>query len=392
VVASHEAKAAALFSYYRSLLGCTPATSWDFDIDALYSGCPRVDGEALVGPFTAQEVEDAVCWMDRSSAPEPDGLGPSFYHAGWAVVRPALLRAFDAFFDCSLDLARINGAHVVLLPKAEGVLSPGSFHPVSLQNCSVKSICKALTARLQGQIGRIIDVDQTGFLAGRSIIENFVYAMELVQTCFRRRAPCIVLKLDFAKAFDSVSWQSLRTVMVARGFPPLWCDWMDMLFSSSRSAVLLNGIPGKWITCLRGLRQGDPLSPYLFLIVADVLQRLVQSDDVLQHPIVDGAPCPVLQYADDTLLILRADVASARRVRRLLESFARATGLCINFHKSTLVPMHVDVGTVEDIHAILGCRMEGFPQTYLGLPLSAEKLRLAAFAPLIAKVDKYLSG
>jgi hypothetical protein len=92
------------------------------------------------------------------------------------------------------------------------------------------------------------------------------------------------------------------------------------------------------------------------------------------------------------LLILHADVASARRVRWLLESFARATGLCINFHKSTLVPMHVDVGIIEDIQDILGCRAEGFPQTYLGLPLSAEKLRLAAFAPLIAKVDKYLSG
>jgi hypothetical protein len=243
---------------------------------------------------------------------------------------PSLQRAFDTFFSCSLDLERIKRTHIVLLPKKDGVLAPSSFRPVSLQNCSVKAICKALTTRLQGQIGRIIDVDQTGFLTGRSITENFVYATELVQTCFQRRAPCIVLKLDFAKAFDSVSWQSLRKVMRTRGFPPLWCDWMYLLLSSSRSAVLLNGIPGKWITCLRGLRQGDPLSPYLFLIVADVLQWLVQADDVLQHPISDGVPCPVLQYADDTLLILRADVASARRVRRLLESFPRATGLGIN--------------------------------------------------------------
>jgi hypothetical protein len=159
VVASQEAKVAALFSYYRSLLGCAPATSWDFDIDALYSGCPRVDGEALVGPFAAQEIEDAVRGMDRSSAPGPDGLGPSFYRAGWAVVWPTLQCAFDAFFTCSLDLVRINRAHVILLPKKEGMLFLGSFRPVTLQNCSVKSICKALTAWLQGQIGRIVDVD-----------------------------------------------------------------------------------------------------------------------------------------------------------------------------------------------------------------------------------------
>jgi hypothetical protein len=180
--------------------------------------------------------------------------------------------------------------------------------------------------------------------------------------------------------------------MLARGFPATWCDWLDDIFTSSRSAVLLNGVPGRWIRCVRGLRQGDPLSPYLFLIIADVLQRLVRRDTVLQHPLVDGAACPVLQYADDTLLIFRADVGAARRLRSLLGQFELATGLAINYSKSTLVPMHVQPDVLRQIQDELRCRIEGFPQTYLGLPLSAEKLRLAAFTPLIAKVDKYLSG
>jgi hypothetical protein len=180
--------------------------------------------------------------------------------------------------------------------------------------------------------------------------------------------------------------------MLARGFPTLWCDWLDDIFTSSRSAVLLSGVPGRWIRCMRGLRQGDPLSPYLFLLVADVLQRLVHRDEVLLHPLVDRAPFPVLQYADDTLVILRTDVAVAHRLKLLLEQFERATGLAINYEKSILVPMHVAPGILNDIQAALNCRVEGFPQTYLGLPLSTEKLRLAAFNPLIAKVDRYLSG
>jgi hypothetical protein len=138
----------------------------------------------------------------------------------------------------------------------------------------------------------VIDVDQSGFIAGHIISENFVYATEMVQCCFKGAAPTLVLKLDFAKAFDSVNWASLRKVMLACGFPKLWCDWRDDLFTSSRFAVLLNGIPGKWIKLMRGPRQGDPLSPYLFLLMADVLQRLVQRDGALQQPIVDGAPAP----------------------------------------------------------------------------------------------------
>jgi hypothetical protein len=118
--------------------------------------------------------------MDRGSAPGPDGFGPSFFCAAWADVAPHVRRLFDQFHAGRADIGSINRAHVVLLPKKDGVIAPSSYRPVSLQNCSIKMICKALTSRLQLQIGGLVDVDQTGFLAGRSISENFVYATELV--------------------------------------------------------------------------------------------------------------------------------------------------------------------------------------------------------------------
>jgi hypothetical protein len=119
---------------------------------------------------------------------------------------------------------------------------------------------------------------------------------------------------------------------------------------------------------------------------------MIRQDLGLCHPLIDGAPCPILQYADDTLVIMRAHEPAAARLKLLLDQFAEATGLMINFHKSTLVPMHVDAEGVDRIQAALRCRIKGFPQTYLGLPLSAEKLKLQDFAPLIAKIDRYLSG
>lgn len=150
-------------------------------------------------------------------------------------------------------------------------MTPGTFQPVSLQNCTVKILTKLLTTRLQQQINQLIHVDQTDFIKGRSISENCVLATELVQCCHKRRAPTLVIKLDFAKAFDSVNWLSLLRILEVRGFPDKWQHWMQLLLRTSKSAVLVNGIPGPWINCKRGLRQGDALSPFLFLLVAVVL-------------------------------------------------------------------------------------------------------------------------
>jgi hypothetical protein len=137
------------------------------------------------------------------------------------------MHLLDAFHAGTSDIERINRAHIILLPKRDGILPPIGFPPVSLQNRDMKIICKALTTRLQDQIADVIDVDQSGFIAGRNIPENFVYAMEMVQCYFKRRAPTLILKFNFAKAFNSIDWGILRRALLARGFPPLWCDWMD---------------------------------------------------------------------------------------------------------------------------------------------------------------------
>jgi len=181
-----------------------------------------------------------------------------------------------SFHNGTANLDRINRAHIVLLPKKEVARQPKDFRPISLQNCPVKIITKVLTTRLQRFIQHLVDVDQTGFIKGRSISENFVYATKLVQHCHRKKFPAIVLKLDFAKAFDSVAWDSLLTVLQARNFPPIWISWMRQLLVTSHSAVLVNSCPGRWIKCKRGVRQGDALSPYLFLLVADVLQQMIK--------------------------------------------------------------------------------------------------------------------
>ena len=189
-----------------------------------------------------------------------------------------------------------------------------------------------------------------------------------------------MLKLDFAKAFDSVNWSSLLRIMQARGFPPLWQSWMLQILQTSRSAILVNGSPGPWITCKRGLRQGDALSPYLFILVADLLLCLLKDRGTVRHPLID-APCPVLQYVDDTLILVRATTEDVINLRSVLDSFSEATGLKINYHKSTAVPMHVPEPKLRRLLKVLHCQQATFPSSIPGLTSFQRKAQPTRLCP-----------
>lgn len=303
-VTNHSIKVQALSDYFKSIIGVPGHSLWQFDCEALYRDLPKAS-DALTMPFTEHEAKEALKGMNRCSAPGPDGFGPSFYSAAWVTVRGDVMEFLKAFQDENVQLDSVNRSFMVLLPKKPDACTVDAFRPICLQNCCVKILAKILTTRLQLQISKLVDLDQTGFIRGRSITENFVYAMELVQCCHKRRAPTLVIKLDFAKAFDTVNWDALEVVLQARGFNSVWQRWIKLILQSSRSAMLVNGCPGPWINCRRGLRQGDPISPYLFILIADVLQMLIRKMTNIRHPIAADEGCPVLQYADDTLMLVR---------------------------------------------------------------------------------------
>ncbi|CAN6162275.1 unnamed protein product [Urochloa humidicola] len=372
LVTAHEGKVAALTAYYKGILGTADTVVWNIDLNAAYQGREKASAN-LTRDFSAIEALQAVRTMNPTSAPGPDGFGPSFYKAAWNTIQPVVMHFLTAFQQGEVELERLNRSYMVLIPKKPGAVAPCDFRPICLQNCSVKIAAKALSTRLQAEIQQLIDLDQTGFIKGRTILDNFVYATELVQVCYKRKAPALVLKLDFAKAFDTVNWTSLIKILEARGFNSTWCQWIHQILSTSLTAVLVNGTPGPWFTCRRGLRQGDPLSPYLFLLVADVLQTLIKRERAVRHPVSDEAACPTLQYADDTLIVLRGETADVRQLKSILDRFSEAMGLHINYNKSTAVPMNMTEPVIAECLDILGCRREGFPQTYLGLPLSCSK-------------------
>jgi hypothetical protein len=132
---------------------------------------------------------------------------------------------------------------IILLPKLDAVCTPDAFRPISLQNCHIKAIAKVLTNQLKPYIPLLIHADQSGFISGRCISKNFVYAAELLNCCHKRKAPAMVIKLDFRKAFDSISWKSLQKILKHRGFPRRFRRWIKDILKTGKTAILLNGVP-----------------------------------------------------------------------------------------------------------------------------------------------------
>ena len=148
---------------------------------------------------------------------------------------------------------------------------------------------------------------------------------------------------------------------------------------------------------MRGVRQGDPLSPLLFALAADLLQTNINKAwhiGVVQHPVSEnfGGDFPIIQYADDTLIILPANARTLFNFKGLLRSFSDSTGLHVNFHKSFLVPINVSISRTQHLANTFGCKVGSMPFTYLGLSLGTTRPSVQYFSPLICRIERRLSG
>lgn len=279
---------------------------------------PKVSVEMnnnLCKDFTDEEISNAMFQIGPLKAPGPDGFPARFFQRHWAVMKDDIINAVKLFFASGVMPDGINSTVIVLIPKIDSPSRLTDFRPIDLCNVIYKVIAKCLVNRLRPILDELVSPEQSAFVPGRLITDNALIAFECFHAIKQEKDPeqsFCAYKLDLSKAYDRVDWGFLERVMQQMGFSHRWVDWIMRCVTSVRYCVKVNGALSDSFAPSRGLRQGDPLSPFLFLFVADALDTILKREIAANRltPLRVCAQAPGIShllFADDTLLFFRAN-------------------------------------------------------------------------------------
>jgi hypothetical protein len=355
------------------------------------------DLQCLDDPFTMEELHNIIKTMPADKAPGPDDFNDVFLKKCWHIIKDDIFQLCNDFYKGEVSLQAINSAFITLIPKTNSPTSVNDFRPIYLLNCVTKIITKLLGNRLQRSIIPLVHTNQYGFIKTRTIQDCLAWAFEYIYQCHHSKRQIVILKLDFTKAFDTIEHRAIIQMMEKLGFSKRWMDWTKNILESATTSILLNGVPGRNIHYKRGVRQGDPLSPLLFVLAADLLQCVINKANqqaLFQLPISsrDEVGFPIIQYADDTILLLMASQKELFCLKGILETYAQATGLRVNYAKSCMVPLNMDTEQAQTLAGVFGCQLQAMPFTYLGLPMGNNMPRVIHFAPLMHRIERQLTS
>eukprot|EP00253_Pinus_taeda_P030670 PITA_30670 len=386
-------------THFRNLYK-SPRESNLLDIINVANHFPRFveedDVEALIEPVTAEELEGVLKWFKKDKSPGPDGWTIEFYLAFFDILGQDLLKVVEESRTTGSIYHAINSTFLALIPKTDSPSSFEDYRPISL--CATPAVNKTIANRLRSILSRSIAPQQFAFLESRQIHEAIGLAQEALHSIWSKNLKAILLKIDLSKAFDRVSWLYIKMILIHLGFPHAFISWIMACITSPSFSILINGSASTFFHSERGLRQGCPLSPLLFLLVMEGLSRLMETakrdGDIGGLGITDLCYLTHLLFVDDVLILLNGSIRDTRSFSKILQLFSDATGMQPNQMKSTITCSRT---TVQETRTAL----RAFPFSvhpldrglkYLGFNLKPTCQRIADWVWLVAKLEKRLMG
>ena len=349
---------------------------------------------SLEGNLSYEEMLDSLKRMKNNKSPGNDGFTTEFYKFFWQDIGHFLVRAMNyAYENGKLSATQKQGV-ITCIPKGNKDKSYlKNWRPITLLNVSYKIASSSLANRLKYALNDIINEDQTGFLPGRVMAENVRLLYDILFYTEKHQIPGMLLLIDFASAFDTVSWEFMFQVLSFFNFGSSFIKWIKTIYDDIESCVIVNGHMSEWFFPRRGCRQGDPLSPYLFVLCAEVMSILLRHNDQIKGITIDDVEYLLSQYADDTTLILDGSARSLCHSIHVLKFYAEISGLNINMDKTKVVwigsKIHYgDLGCEE-----LNLTVETGVFTILGIKFSTDLSEMIQlnYGPKIDEIRKLLA-
>jgi hypothetical protein len=400
---AHEDIATTLTNYYRDLL-TEPSLNRSEAIAKITQHVPSLvtqeQNATLLRPITIEEVDQALQDTPKRKAPGPDGFTSDFFHHCWPIIRKEVWEIIEDSRATGQVLQALNTTFLTLLPKEGQAHHPKQFRPIALCNVIYKLLTKVIARRLKPILPTIISPEQSGYIEGRQILDSVILVHEVIHSLQKTKTPGMLLKLDLSKAFDKISWAYMRDLLLAFGFEERWVSWILNLTSTAFFSILVNGVPTRPFSPSRGIRQGDPLSPFLFLIMAEGLSRSIHAEvgngsleGLSLHSI--SPPISHSQFVDGTLLMGRPTVKEENSILQVLQTFSNASGLDCNKDKSLIFFFNTPPPpppVQRHISDLLGFQRSSLPSKYLGIPLIDNALRNSSWEQLLSSFSKKLSS
>ena len=295
------------------------------------------DNEILKQDISVEEIKAALWEMKPDKVPGPEGFPPEFYRHFWPEIGKLIFYVLTSAAKHGFSKVVRRGVVTLMEKEGSNMLKLQGWRPLTLLSTELKILSKVLAARLNKVLPRIIGKQQTGFLKGRGIQDNVINLITALETCEKDNLPAFLISFDYYKAFDSIEHNVLFSVMEKFNFCPEYIEMIKNMFKGIESCTVNQGYASDYINITRSLRQGDPISSSLFLLVVEALGEKIRLDGSIEGIIVNNEELKHGQYADDLWAIVKGTQNNINNILLAVEHFSYSTGLRLNYDKTEIM-------------------------------------------------------